>query len=196
MYYTECLVRTTVLDLMSLPQYRKTGLLFSSVDDATVERICLAPEIHTLFTTGYFVEVVEQGTLIYGYDSVLLPDKAKAATYAAPLWFCYVNTVQPVDLHAGYSNCLSLFKITGCADCPDNTYTCLHSILSTRGHGAPATYSAWTIDHVMRYRCLLVGHKYIAPSHTTIPTNNPNGNPYQETWRHYNLHDFTRVKQP
>jgi len=110
-------------------------LIFNSSSLETLNILSLAPDIHALFPTGYFVTLMmhehnpgNQYAVICGYTSLSFPDEMLPSFPS--LWYCYKGAAYLLDLHTAYNKCLSLFKVVGCVNCPKETYyMCLSNII-------------------------------------------------------------------
>ena len=112
MYYTIC---TTAAGRDPFIPKVPTALLFDSPGPAMGRFISLAPEIHNLFSTGYFVTLAQEmpgslvhGTLVCDYKALVLPDVVELNP--PPLWYCYTEHAWLLNLHQHYGRCLSFFK--------------------------------------------------------------------------------------
>lgn len=131
MRYTVCLARKD-----SSP-----ALIFETLE---VEKVAALSELQKIFSNGYFVTQVgehDPDRTWYGYHSQTAPPEKKYYTLVsthlalqepdkaplegADLSFFINDTAHTLNLRQRYNQCLSLFKVVGCADCPDRGMKCL-----------------------------------------------------------------------
>lgn len=193
--YTIC--TTSGIGVVNTPH----ALLFETVGPLACETLSLAPDIHVLLPTSYFVTPAQvndraYGTLVCGYKYLPFPDAVPLE--APPLWYCYMGTACTLDLRRCYTECLSFFKTVGCRHCPDRYKRCIQRIItaSIQHNNVPVPYqiglprlgSLDGIDFRFRFPTL-AGHTYISPRLTT------EAGCYTETsWRPYWQHTFYHVE--
>lgn len=116
--------------------YRSTALVFNRVGLKDLEN---EPYLNELFPEGFYVsEVTKDGRSEYTWDGRLIdprpsnertvisaepirasacpPDEAVLGQ--APLVFCKGGRRTEIDIRKRYNACLSLFRLSGCRDCP------------------------------------------------------------------------------